>query len=53
VFPVRYALDSYLKEIGGASVIKIGVICLAEPVLTEDLHIVDKEEFSVICYMCL
>jgi hypothetical protein len=31
---------------------KIGMICFAKPVLTDDLYIVQKEEFSVTCYMC-
>jgi hypothetical protein len=30
---------------------KIAKICFAKPGLTEDLYIVHKEEFSVICYM--
>jgi hypothetical protein len=30
----------------------IGIICSAKPVLTEDLCIVQKEEFLVTCYMC-
>jgi hypothetical protein len=29
---------------------KIGMICFAKPVLTEDLCIIQKEEFSIICY---
>jgi hypothetical protein len=28
------------------------MICFAEPVLTEDLYIAHKDEFSVTCYMC-
>jgi hypothetical protein len=28
------------------------MICFAKPGLTEDLCIVQKEEFSIICYMC-
>jgi hypothetical protein len=31
---------------------KIGMICFAKPVLTEDLYIVQNEEFSITCYMC-
>jgi hypothetical protein len=31
---------------------KIGMLCSAKPVLTEDLYIVQKEEFSITCYMC-
>jgi hypothetical protein len=31
---------------------KIGMICFAKPVLTEDSYIVQKEEFSITCYMC-
>jgi hypothetical protein len=34
-----------------ASIRKIGVIYPAKPVLTEDLCVVQKEEFSVTCYM--
>jgi hypothetical protein len=30
----------------------IGIICPAKPVLTEDLCVVQKEEFSITCYMC-
>jgi hypothetical protein len=30
---------------------KIGMICSAKPILTENLCIVQKEEFSVTCYM--
>jgi hypothetical protein len=29
---------------------KLGMICFAKPVLTEDLYIVQKEKFSVTCY---
>jgi hypothetical protein len=28
------------------------VICPAKPLLTEDVGVVQKEEFSVPCYMC-
>jgi hypothetical protein len=28
------------------------MICFTKPVLTEDLYIVQKEEFSITCYMC-
>jgi hypothetical protein len=28
------------------------MICFAKPGLTEDLNIVQKEEFSISCYMC-
>jgi hypothetical protein len=28
------------------------MICPAKPVLTEDLHIMQKEEFSITRYMC-
>jgi hypothetical protein len=28
------------------------MICFAEPVLIEELYIVQKEEFSIICCMC-
>jgi hypothetical protein len=31
---------------------KIGRICVAKPVVTEDLYIVQKEEFSITCYTC-
>jgi hypothetical protein len=31
---------------------KIGMICFARPGLTEDLCVVQKEEFSIIFYMC-
>jgi hypothetical protein len=32
---------------------KIGMICSAKPVLTENLCVVQKEEFfSTTCYMC-
>jgi hypothetical protein len=31
---------------------KIGMICFAKPGLTEDLYIVQKQEFSITCYMC-
>jgi hypothetical protein len=31
---------------------KTGMICSVKPVLTEDLCVVQKEEFSVTCYMC-
>jgi hypothetical protein len=30
---------------------KIGMICSSKPVLTEDLYIVQKDKFSVTCYM--
>jgi hypothetical protein len=30
---------------------KIGMNCFAKPVLTEDLYMAQKEEFSVTCYM--
>jgi hypothetical protein len=29
------------------------MICSAEPVLREDLHILQKEEFSITRYMCV
>jgi hypothetical protein len=29
---------------------KIGMICFAKPVLTEDLYIVQKEELLITCY---
>jgi hypothetical protein len=31
---------------------KTDKICFAKPGLTEDLYVVPKEEFSIICYMC-
>jgi hypothetical protein len=31
---------------------KIGIICSVKPVLTEDLCVVQEEEFSITCYMC-
>jgi hypothetical protein len=31
---------------------KLGMICSVKPVLTGDLCIVQKEEFSITCYMC-
>jgi hypothetical protein len=31
---------------------KIGKICFAKPVLTEDFHIMRKKEFSITCHMC-
>jgi hypothetical protein len=31
---------------------KNGMICFAKPLLTEDLYILQKEEFSKTCYMC-
>jgi hypothetical protein len=31
---------------------KIDMFCFAKPVLTEDLYIVQKKEFSVTCYKC-
>jgi hypothetical protein len=31
---------------------KIGMICSVKPVLTEDLCVVQKEDFSITCYMC-
>jgi hypothetical protein len=31
---------------------RIGMICFAKPVLTEDFHIVQKEKFSITCHMC-
>jgi hypothetical protein len=32
---------------------KIGMICFAKPLLkTEDLYIMQKEEFSITCHMC-
>jgi hypothetical protein len=31
---------------------KIGMICFAKPVLTEDLYMVQKKDFSVTCYKC-
>jgi hypothetical protein len=31
---------------------KIGMICFAKPVLTENLYTVQKEEFSITRYMC-
>jgi hypothetical protein len=30
---------------------KIGMICFAKSLLTEDLYIVQKEEFLITCYM--
>jgi hypothetical protein len=30
----------------------LGMICPVKPVLTEDLCVVQNEEFSVTCYMC-
>jgi hypothetical protein len=31
---------------------KIDMICSVNPVLTEDLYVEQKEEFSITCYMC-
>jgi hypothetical protein len=31
---------------------KIDLVCFTKPVLTEYLYVVQKEEFSVTCYMC-
>jgi hypothetical protein len=31
---------------------KIDIISFAKPGLTEDLYVMDKEEFSVTCYVC-
>jgi hypothetical protein len=31
---------------------EIGMICSVKPVMTEDLCVVQKEEFSITCYMC-
>jgi hypothetical protein len=31
---------------------KIGMICSVKPVLIEDLCVVQKENFSLACYMC-
>jgi hypothetical protein len=31
---------------------KIGMICFAKPVLTENLCVVQKEEFSITCCKC-
>jgi hypothetical protein len=31
---------------------KTGMICSVKPLLTEDLCVVQKEEFSISCYMC-
>jgi hypothetical protein len=31
---------------------KIGMICFAEPQLTEDLFTVKREEFSITCHKC-
>jgi hypothetical protein len=28
------------------------MVCFAEPGLTEDLYIVHKEEFSIMCFIC-
>jgi hypothetical protein len=33
--------------------ISLGIIRFAKPVLTEDMHIVQKEEFSITCYMSI
>jgi hypothetical protein len=30
---------------------KIGIICSVKPLLTDDLRVVQKKEFSVTCYM--
>jgi hypothetical protein len=30
----------------------LGMICSEKPLLTEDLCIVQKEEFAITCYMC-
>jgi hypothetical protein len=30
----------------------VSMTCSANPILTEDLYIVQKEEFSITCYMC-
>jgi hypothetical protein len=30
---------------------KVGIICFAKPVLTEDMYVVQKEEFLITCYM--
>jgi hypothetical protein len=30
----------------------IGLICSAKHVLTEDLYIVQKDDFSITCYVC-
>jgi hypothetical protein len=31
---------------------KLGMICSVKPVLTEDLRVVQMEDFSITCYMC-
>jgi hypothetical protein len=31
---------------------KTGKVCFAKPLLTEDLYIVQRKEFSVTCYKC-
>jgi hypothetical protein len=31
---------------------KIGMICFAKPGLTKDFYTLQKEEFSITCYMC-
>jgi hypothetical protein len=31
---------------------KIGMVCSAKPVVTDDLCIVQRREFSITCYMC-
>jgi hypothetical protein len=55
MFSVWSLPSSYLEDNWGATQlanIKIGMICFAMPVLTEDLYIVQKETFSITCYMC-
>jgi hypothetical protein len=32
--------------------LKIGMICSVKPALTVDLRVVQREEFSITCYMC-
>jgi hypothetical protein len=49
VFPVKYRLAEQIQFL---KVRKIGMICSVEPVLTEDLYVLQKEENSIACYMC-
>jgi hypothetical protein len=55
VFFVRGTCRGDIREYGNGTshqIRKIGMICFGKPLLTEDLCVVQKEEFSLTCYMC-
>jgi hypothetical protein len=46
----NYLEDNRLRQ--SHKICKLGMICSVMPILAEDLCVVQKEAFSITCYMC-